>query len=92
MFVSKYNITNRILKNIGIIEAAKEVITNAPLVPAWEAKFRKEAMERSIHHGTHLEGNPLSEEEVKFVLVHELLHAALGHIWRTEKNRKDIGS
>src|SRR3989344_5601965 len=68
MFVSKYNITNRILKNIGIIEAAKEVITNAPLVPAWEAKFRKEAMERMIHHGTHLEGNPLSEEEVKDVL------------------------
>lgn len=41
---------------------------NAPLIPAWEAKFRKEAMERTVHHGTHLEGNPLSEEEVKDVL------------------------
>ena len=68
MFVPKYSITNRILKSIGITEAAREVIMNAPLVPAWEAKFRKEAMERTVHHGTHLEGNALSEEEVRDVL------------------------
>ncbi|TSC88068.1 MAG: Uncharacterized protein G01um10147_299 [Microgenomates group bacterium Gr01-1014_7] len=68
MFIPKYSITNKILKSIGIVEAAREVIMNAPLVPAWEAKFRKEAMERTVHHGTHLEGNPLSEEEVKDVL------------------------
>lgn len=68
MFIPKYTITNKILKNIGVVEAAREVIINAPLIPAWEAKFRKEAMERTVHHGTHLEGNPLSEEEVKDVL------------------------
>ena len=71
MFIPKYTISNMILKNVGIIDAAKEVIVNAPLVPAWEAKFRKEAAERMIHHGTHLEGNPLSEEEVKDVLEGE---------------------
>ena len=68
MFIPKYSITNRILKDIGIVEAAREVIMNAPLVPAWEAKFRKEAIERTVHHGTHLEGNPLSPEEVRDVL------------------------
>lgn len=68
MFVPKYSITNKILKDIGIVEAAKEVIMNAPLVPAWEAKFRKEAIERTVHHGTHLEGNPLSSDEVRDVL------------------------
>lgn len=68
MFVAKYSITNSILRNIGRIEGARELILNAPLVPAWEAKFRREAMERTVHHGTHLEGNPLSEEEVKDVL------------------------
>lgn len=56
------------LKNVGIIDASREVIMNAPLVPAWEAKFRKDALERIVHHGTHLEGNMLSEEEVKDVL------------------------
>lgn len=68
MFVPKFTITHKILRDIGIAEAAKEIIMNAPLVPAWEAKFRKEAMERTVHHGTHLEGNALSEEEVRDVL------------------------
>lgn len=74
MFIPKYTITNKILKDIGIVEAAREVIMHAPLIPAWEAKFRKEAMERTIHHGTHLEGNQLNEEEVKDVLEgHEVV-------------------
>ncbi|EKD85519.1 MAG: hypothetical protein ACD_38C00006G0004 [uncultured bacterium] len=68
MFIPKYTITNKILKDIGVVEASREIIMNAPLVPAWEAKFRKEAIERTIHHGTHLEGNPLSSEEVRDVL------------------------
>lgn len=68
MFVPKYSITNRILKNIGIVDASREVILNAPLIPAWEAKFKKEAMERTVHHGTHIEGNRLSLEEAKDVL------------------------
>lgn len=68
MFVAKYLITNSILKNVGVIEASKEVILNAALIPAWEVKFRKEAELRMVHHGTHIEGNQLSEEEVQEVL------------------------
>lgn len=60
MYSPKYTITNKILKNIGLIEACREVIQNAPLVPAWEAKFREEAVIRTVHHGTHIEGNELS--------------------------------
>lgn len=68
MFIPKYTITNRILRNIGVIDASREVILNSPLIPAWEAKFKKEALERTIHHGTHLEGNRLSFEEAQEVL------------------------
>lgn len=68
MFSAKYKVTNRMLKNVGVIDASREVIMSAPLIPAWEAKFRKEAVERTVHHGTHLEGNRLTEEEVKDVL------------------------
>lgn len=68
MFIPKYTISHKILKNVGISDASKEVIMNAPLIPVWEAKFRKEAAERMIHHGTHIEGNPLTVEEVKDVL------------------------
>lgn len=41
------------------MEAAREVIVNAPIVPAYEKKFRDEAMARQVHYGTHLEGNDL---------------------------------
>ena len=54
---------------MGIIEAAKEVIENAPLEPAWEARFREEAMVRTVHHGTHIEGNELSFTEAERLLA-----------------------
>lgn len=68
MFNPKFKISNKILMNIGRIEAAREVIENAPLVPSYEAKFREEAVIRTVHHGTHIEGNPLEQKEVAQVL------------------------
>ena len=68
MFSPKYSITNKILKNIGTIEGAREVIMNAPLVPAYEKKFREEAIVRTVHHGTHIEGNELNYTEAEKVL------------------------
>ena len=65
----KFTITNRILKNIGIFEAAREVILHAPLVPAWEAKFREEAIVRTVHHGTHIEGNGLNYSEAEKIVA-----------------------
>lgn len=69
MYQPQFTITNKILKTIGIIEAAREVIENSPLVPAWEAKFREEALVRTVHHGTHIEGNDLSKTEAEKVLA-----------------------
>ena len=40
MYKPSFTITNPILRNIGAIEAAKEVIEHAPLLPYWEKKFR----------------------------------------------------
>ncbi len=64
----KYSITNQILKNVGTIDAARQVITSAPLVPAWEKRFQTEARNKIIHHGTHLEGNDLNLNEVEEIL------------------------
>jgi Fic family protein len=69
MYSPQFSITNKILKNIGIIEASKEVIENSPIVPAWEAKFREEAIVRTVHHGTHIEGNDLNITEAEKVLA-----------------------
>lgn len=68
MYEPKFSITNKILKNIGVVEAAREVIVNAPMVPAYEKKFREEAIVRTVHHGTHIEGNELNITEAAQVL------------------------
>lgn len=69
MYQPKYTITNAILKYIGIIEAAKEVIDHAPLLPYYEKKFRDEAMVRSVHYGTHIEGNELDFRQAEKVIA-----------------------
>jgi len=68
MYQPTFKITNTILKNVGLIEGAREVIVHAPLVPAWEAKFREEAIIRTVHHGTHIEGNELNFTEAAKIL------------------------
>ncbi len=68
MFEPKFAITNNILKNIGIIEACREVITHAPLLPYYEREFRKDALVRSVHYGTHIEGNELNLDQAEKVL------------------------
>jgi len=67
-----YSITNTILKNVGVIDSACEVITHAPLVPAWEKRFQTDARAKIIHHGTHLEGNDLNLNEVEEILAPDL--------------------
>lgn len=69
MYQPNYTITNKILKNIGSIEAAKEVIVDAPLLPLWEKQFKEDAIIRTAHHGTHVEGNQLNLDEAKQLLM-----------------------
>lgn len=68
MYSPKYTINNTILKNIGIIEACREVVKNAPMLPAYEKQFREDAIIRTVHHGTHIEGNDLSLDQAGMVL------------------------
>lgn len=68
MFRPRYTITNKILFNVGSIEAAKEVVENAPLVPDWEAKFRQDALIRTVHFGTHVEGNDLTLNQAEKIV------------------------
>lgn len=68
MYAPAFIITNKILQNIGQIEAAKEIIEHAPLLPFWEKKFQDEAILRTTHYGTHIEGNELSLSQVQKIL------------------------
>jgi len=68
MYQPHFRITNNLLTYISRIEAAKAIIENAPLVPAWEAKFRDDAFTRTVHFGTKIEGNDLTKEQAEKII------------------------
>jgi cell filamentation protein, protein adenylyltransferase len=70
LYEPKFSISHKILTNIGKIEAAKGVIDSAPIIPAWEKTFQTEAAVRTVHYGTHLEGNDLSLGQAKLIFEH----------------------
>jgi len=75
MYKPRYKISNKILKNLNRISAAQNLIINAPLIPRWEAKLSKEAMIRSAHFSTSIEGNKLTLEEVKDIFEGKEVYA-----------------
>lgn len=68
MYRPKFEITEKILTNIASIEAARAIIENSPLIPAYEKQFRTEAIIKQVHYGTKLEGNDLSFSQVAQVI------------------------
>lgn len=71
MYNPQFTITNKILKNIGLIEIAREMVLSAPLIPAYTMKFRREALNKTVYYGTHLEGNKLDLNQAVKVLEGE---------------------
>ena len=69
MFQPNYTITNNLLMYISRIEAARALIENSPIVPAWEMKFRDDALQRTVHYGTKIEGNDLTAEQARQVVM-----------------------
>jgi len=69
MYIPKFTITNKILKNIASIEASKEIIDRAPLLPYYEKKFQDEALVRTVHFGTRIEGNELNLSQAEKVML-----------------------
>jgi len=68
MYAPRYFISNSILTNIGQVEAAREVVDNAPIVPQYEKQFQSDAIMRTVYHGTHIEGNDLTFDQAKQVM------------------------
>lgn len=46
------------------IAAGRELILHSPFIPKWEVSLRREAIVRSAHPSTAIEGNRLSLEQV----------------------------
>ena len=76
MYEPQFTNTNKIVKYIAAIASAKEIISTAKIIPQYDTKLKQEALIRSSHFSTSIEGNPLNLNEVetliknrKFVLV-----------------------
>jgi len=83
MFKQNFKITNKIINHIADIAAARELILNAPLLPQWEVRLRKEAIVKMAHHSTSIEGNPLTLEQVMNLLAGKEIAA-----W--EKDKREV--
>ena len=64
MFEPNFNYDDKIVKNLTFISHSQGIIMSAPFIPNWEVSLRKEAILRSAHSSTAIEGNPLTMEEV----------------------------
>jgi len=76
MFSPIFSINNTILKNIGAIEGSKAIIDEAPLIPAYEKQFQQDAVVRTVHYGTRIEGNDLTFQEVAKLIEGQSVTAA----------------
>lgn len=67
-FLPKYTITSKVASHLMRIEANKEVVSHLPITPSVLESLRETAKLFSTHYSTAIEGNRLTQEEVKKVI------------------------
>lgn len=65
MFKPKYQITSEILNNLAKIAEIRAIVSRARLLPVRESFLRRAAIIKMAHSSTGIEGNTLSEHQVK---------------------------
>jgi len=71
------------VNNIANVASARETILNAYIVPSYESLLRDNAMKKSAHASTAIEGNPLDFTQVDKLIKGEYVAA-------TEKAKKEV--
>lgn len=69
MFEPQYRLTHTLIKFLTQISDYRSYILNAKIIPKWAVNLRKEALIRSSHASTSIEGNPLSLDEVSDLMI-----------------------
>jgi Fic family protein len=83
MFQPNFKYTNKIVRLLARIQAAREIIMNSSLIPAWEKELQREALIKQTHHTTSIEGNQLTLEEVSLLIEGKDILAG-------EKDKKEV--
>src|SRR4030067_1349873 len=83
MFKPNFQYTHKIVNHLTQISVARELILNSLLIPKWEVTLRREAIIRSAHCSTSIEGNRLSLEQVS-----DLAYGR--EVMATRKDRQEV--
>ena len=65
VFVPRFQYTNRLVRDLTVVEAARAVIDLLPLPPDTSLRLRHDALQRSTRSSTQIEGNPLDPGAVR---------------------------
>jgi len=98
MYQPKFTITPKINSQIAEIERLKFVVGQAAILPELAVQLRFRATVEAVHSSTSIEGNPLSELQVRKMLqgkiitapdyaIQEVLNYKRGLDWVGKKNR-----
>jgi len=63
-FKPNFRYTDKMVADLTQITAGRELILHSPFIPKWEVSLRREAIIRSAHSSTAIEGNRLSLKQV----------------------------
>jgi Fic family protein len=83
MYKPNFKYTNKMVRVLTRISAAREVILNSSLIPRWEVTLRREAIIHNAHSSTSIEGNRLSLEQVSDL-------AQGREVMATRKDKKEV--
>lgn len=64
MFKPNFSYNNKIVNTLLEINSTKDFIVNAPLIVEMEISLKRDALLKSAHHSTAIEGNPLTLNQV----------------------------
>ena len=59
IFKPNFNFTNKIVRNLTLIAGSRAIVLSAPLISKWEVSLRREAILRSAHSSTAIEGRSI---------------------------------
>ena len=64
MFKPNFSYNNKIVNTLLEINSTRDFIANAPLIVEMELSLKRDALLKSAHHSTAIEGNPLTLNQV----------------------------
>lgn len=90
MYSPKFTITPQLNNQVAQIEKFKQIAESSRIIPEQEINLRYRAILESVHSSTSIEGNPLSPQQVKDVIVGRKIRALDRAVIEVENYKKAL--